>query len=67
MIVERYHCNDEMDLLGRNEQGYCFECRICGFREYSLDVTLPTTPEEVPRTSMTEYNLGGTISKNIKK
>lgn len=54
-IITRYHCGDEMDYLGVNDQGHGFGCKFCGMIEYSTDPTKPTTPEEIPRRNILTY------------
>lgn len=55
MINIRYHCGEEMDYLGENNQGHGFGCKFCDVIEYSIDPTKPTTPEERPRKSMLTF------------
>lgn len=50
----RYHCNEEMDYLGKHMGEHWFECSVCGSREVN-DPNKPTTPEERPRKDPREY------------
>ena len=56
-----------MEFIGQNKEGYWFECKLCYFREVTLDPNLPTTPEEISRPSMKEWNIGSKMSGNIYK
>lgn len=56
-----------MDYLGIKDNLHWFECKICQDREACKDINAPVLPDEVPRYSMTEYRLGGIISKIYNK
>ncbi len=63
----RFHCNEEMDYLGKKGGEHWFECSVCGSREVN-DPSKPTTPEEVPRKSMREYGSATVIgSRDYRK
>ncbi len=55
MIIPRYHCDDEMDYIGKTTQGHAYVCKRCGETEFANDPTKPTTPIEIPRSDPTHY------------
>lgn len=55
MIIPRYHCDDEMDYMGKTKDGFAYVCRKCDAVEYAFDPTAPTTPLEVARKDPTHY------------
>lgn len=54
-----------MEYLGKNDQGHCFECPDCQYREYTNDPEAPITPHEVARKSMLEWSLGSRMGKGL--
>lgn len=63
MLIIRYHCGDEMDYLGINNQGHGFGCRVCSVIEYCQDPDAPIQPEERPRKHPLSYGYETKIGK----